>query len=244
MWLTKESKAFWIMARAVKDFVDNEGGGSLPLRGTLPDMTADSDRYVALQGVYRARARRDLERVRARVNAQLQQLGLPAARVDDDDLCRFCRGAAFLHVTRCRSLAQEHARAAADAAAPPLEGAAADDGDDNATVWYVLLRAVGRFRGEHSRYPGARAGEVETDIALLKACASRLLAEWGLPAIARDDHIHEVCRYGAAELASVAALVGGASAQEAIKVVTQQFVPLNNTYIYSGITQTSTTLEV
>ena len=42
---------FWIMARAVKEFVEKEGNSALPLRGSLPDMTSDSQRYIALQNV-------------------------------------------------------------------------------------------------------------------------------------------------------------------------------------------------
>jgi amyloid beta precursor protein binding protein 1 len=47
----KEKNPFWIMARAVKEFVQKEGNGALPLRGSLPDMTSDSQRYIALQNV-------------------------------------------------------------------------------------------------------------------------------------------------------------------------------------------------
>lgn len=47
----KEKSPFWIMARAVKEFVEKEGDGALPLRGSLPDMTSDSQRYIALQNV-------------------------------------------------------------------------------------------------------------------------------------------------------------------------------------------------
>jgi len=46
-----QSKPFWVMAKAVRDFVENEGEGLLPLRGSVPDMTAKTDRYVALQQV-------------------------------------------------------------------------------------------------------------------------------------------------------------------------------------------------
>ena len=52
------------------------------------------------------------------------------------------------------------------------------------------------------------------------------------------------CRYGAAELHSVAAYMGGVAAQEVIKVLTQQFVPVNNTFIYNAMKQTSVTLEM
>lgn len=47
----KEKNSFWIIARAVKEFVEKEGNGVLPLRGSLPDMTSDSQRYIALQNV-------------------------------------------------------------------------------------------------------------------------------------------------------------------------------------------------
>jgi len=36
----------------VRDFIDNEGKGLLPLKGTLPDMTADTEKYIALQQMY------------------------------------------------------------------------------------------------------------------------------------------------------------------------------------------------
>jgi len=52
------------------------------------------------------------------------------------------------------------------------------------------------------------------------------------------------CHYGACEIPSVAALIGGIAAQEAIKVMTSQFIPLNNTFIYNAIKQTSVSLEL
>jgi len=52
------------------------------------------------------------------------------------------------------------------------------------------------------------------------------------------------CHYGACEIPSVAALIGGVAAQEAVKVITGQFIPLNNTFIYNAIKQTSISLEL
>lgn len=42
------------MARCVADFVDDpEGGnGMLPLMGVVPDMKADSNRYILIQNWY------------------------------------------------------------------------------------------------------------------------------------------------------------------------------------------------
>ena len=45
-----------------------------------------------------------------------------------------------------------------------------------------------------------------------------------------------MCRYGADEVHSVAALIGGIGAQEAIKLITSQYIPLDNTFVYDGHT--------
>lgn len=49
--------------------------GCLPVRGTIPDMTSDSDRYIKLQTVYREQAAADVELVTRRVHTLLQELG-------------------------------------------------------------------------------------------------------------------------------------------------------------------------
>ena len=49
--VSQQSPSFWVMAQAVKQFTENEGKGALPLRGSIPDMFADSKRYIQLQNV-------------------------------------------------------------------------------------------------------------------------------------------------------------------------------------------------
>ncbi|CAG8779612.1 18561_t:CDS:2, partial [Racocetra fulgida] len=50
--ITANSSSFWIITRAIRDFVTNEGQGLLPLAGAVPDMKADTSTYVTLQTVY------------------------------------------------------------------------------------------------------------------------------------------------------------------------------------------------
>lgn len=50
--LTAESSSFWIVARAVREFVANEGQGLLPLSGALPDMKADTKGYIDMQNMW------------------------------------------------------------------------------------------------------------------------------------------------------------------------------------------------
>ena len=56
----KAQLAFWLMAAATERFVANEGSGQLPLIGSIPDMTADTDTYVVLQQLYSQQAAADV----------------------------------------------------------------------------------------------------------------------------------------------------------------------------------------
>lgn len=60
----------------------------------------------------------------------------------------------------------------------------------------------------------------------------------------KDDCVHEVCRVGGSELHSVASIVGGCAAQEVIKLITGQFVPINNLFIYNALTSQTITTKV
>lgn len=45
----------------------------------------------------------------------------------------------------------------------------------------------------------------------------------------------EVARAGGGELHNISALTGGMVAQEAIKIITKQYIPIDNTCIFDGI---------
>lgn len=60
---------------------------------------------------------------------------------------------------------------------------------------------------------------MDEDISRLKSTAIGLLNDLGCNgATLAEDLINEMCRFGAAELHAVAALVGGIASQEVIKV--------------------------
>ena len=49
--------------------------GRLPLRGSIPDMTSDSERYIQLQNIYKTQADTDIDTVTAYVNEHLHSVG-------------------------------------------------------------------------------------------------------------------------------------------------------------------------
>lgn len=134
------------------------------------------------------------------------------------------------------------------------------------TAYNFALRAYERFLSECGSIPGECA--VEQDIGRLKSIASKMLNDLGLHVTISDDVLHEICRYGGAELHAVSAFIGkfpqledrrkeymyfvflffcfagGCAAQEVIKIITKQYKPIDNTFIYNAISTESVTLKL
>uniref|UniRef100_A0AAX7TQ91 NEDD8-activating enzyme E1 regulatory subunit n=1 Tax=Astatotilapia calliptera TaxID=8154 RepID=A0AAX7TQ91_ASTCA len=236
--ITAQSPSFWVMLRAVKEFVHNEGNGSLPVRGTIPDMIADSQKFINLQNVYREKAMQDAAAVSKHVESLLQSVGKPAESIPEKDIKLFCKNASFLRVVRCRSLAEEYSVDTVN----KDEITSCMDSPDSEMVFYLMLRAVDRFYQQHSRYPGVYNYQVEEDISKLKVCVNSLLQEYINICFL---FIHLFCIFGRYICSNLSLrFILGSAAQEAIKIISHQFVPFNNTFLYNAMSQTSATLSL
>ncbi|KAL2651429.1 hypothetical protein R1flu_019557 [Riccia fluitans] len=234
------SSDFWIMVAALKHFMENEGEGEPPLDGSVPDMHSFTDYYIRLQQVYQAKAEADAAAVEERVRNLLKQIGRDPDGISRTSIKHFCKNARNLRVYRYPSIADKYSSQVRTEFQKLLAAA-----DNSNAAFYVLLLAVDRLAGTNKRYPGTVDAEFEEDLALLKAAAADVLSEIGCHgASIPEDLVGEMCRFGAAELHCVAAVVGGIAAQEAIKLLTGQFMPLSGPLIYNAITATATVLDV
>jgi len=235
--ITPQSTNFWILAHALKGFVANEGNGLLPLNGAIPDMTASTDNYIALQKIYQAKAIKDFDAVSVRVHAALKQIGRDADSIPAETIKKFCKNSNFLSFIRYRSLHEER-----DPSTAKVSYLASELADKESNMnWYIALRGVDRFYTQHHRYPGDVDANVAGDVTALTSIVAQLLAELNLKDVTIDDrYIQETVRYGGAELHPIAALVGGVASQEAIKLITHQFSPADNTFLFNGLRSTST----
>lgn len=146
---------------------------------------------------------------------------------------------------------------------PNEEGGA--DLRQSPALWFVALEAAERFYARHFRQPGdvsasaeseqlgrdagllldemhAIARELELSEALFapRGAGERMDVEGPAEEAAEDAliglaHAVEIVRYGGAQLHNLASLLGGVAAQEAVKLTTQIFVPLDNVYVVNGI---------
>ena len=148
---TKPQIAFWLTAAAVSAFVEGEGGGLLPVLGTLPDMTSDTATYVSLQNIFLQQAQADVAAVQAHMREIASIEGLPSDLVSPDYLKLFCKNSHGLQVYSYRPAAAEYDENSVQVA---NFGTTIDD-ETSCGALYLLLRSARSFRAERSRWPGA-----------------------------------------------------------------------------------------
>lgn len=233
--LKQESADFWVIASALNEFYQKHQ--VLPLPGSLPDMKALSADYVALQTLYKAKAKKDVEEVTDIVRRIKSQLGSRPAPIPEREIEVFCKNAAHVKVVRGRDI-------------PHL---------DDAYTQKTISRNLGFTGLAESIMPVFIACQIldsiVTDIQEGKQTSIddetlwkthidsvlRLLRQTDPTAV--DEHAQqrivdatrELRRTEGGELHNTSALVGGLVSQEALKVITRQYVPLDNTCIFDGV---------
>lgn len=236
-----KSTNFWIIAKAVKQFLESpeQGNGLLPLSGGIPDMKAESSDYVALQNVYvsarpsiytmtkltepsyKNKARQDAALVQKNVQSILSSIGREFSSISLEEIELFCRHANFLRAIPFRPFSAElstdefHKKVVKEA----FESWDADSALIND---YVAFRAFQEFITQNNgRAPGDTEGPLDEDTAEMQRLAKAYLSEVGCgPELTGriENIIGELVRYGGAELHNTASLAGGLVAQEVIKV--------------------------
>ncbi|KAL3776124.1 hypothetical protein HJC23_000743 [Cyclotella cryptica] len=119
-------------------------------------------------------------------------------------------------------------------------------------LWFVALRACDAFYDRHGHYPGKydQTLALEADVTEVYKLMVEVVGNMGLKecefiveTFLRDEKgknvAREVVRYDEAEIHTIAAVMGGVASQEAVKLITGQYVPLDDTYVYNGIASTA-----
>ncbi len=238
--LTADSPTFWWIACAINDF-HNTHNGLLPLPGTLPDMKAQSADYIHLQTLYKQKATTDIAEVTANIKSHNPPHEIPPA-----EIAEFCKNAAHVKLIRGRKIS------------PPSDTISAWNGrektfasqltdETSLLLIYIAFQAYDSFYASlpssSSISPGSHQGSLSNLQTHARSTLSHLLKS--SPSISSDEAteiqarldavVQELHRGFGIELHNIAALTGGMVAQEVIKVVTKQYVPVDNTCVFDGV---------
>ena len=277
---------FQLLVLALKRFL-KQNDDYPPLEGTIPDMTSDTTRYVALQEAYQQQAEKDRTTMTDLVTTLLEECqqkangcDLRATMPTDDEIVTFCKNARYLRILETRPLYAEYKLQ--DPTSPAVTTLAKDfstadmanfdsiqsearddllmagfdpyetDPVQTPFLWWIALRACDAFYDRHQHYPGKHDQELalEADVNEVYKCMTQIVTSLGLSesdfikehvldAAKGKDLAREVVRYDEAEIHNIAAVVGGVASQEAVKLITGQYVPLDDTYVYNGIASTA-----
>ncbi|ULU00911.1 hypothetical protein L3Y34_001375 [Caenorhabditis briggsae] len=245
------TQPFWLICEALRRFVD-ANNGLLPLRGTLPDMTSDSSRYTRLATMFHEKALADAQEVLRFTREVEKERGV--GDVISEEVCyRFCKNADRIRVQNGDLLdySRETKEIVAKIREITVDEQTRAEKVDSAT-WMLLMRAAGRFKKEKGRFPGTNGVPVSIDAQDLRKRVEALIKEsvkenediQPMLHNVTDSAIAEMCRFGAAELHVISSYVGGIASQEIIKLATNQYVPIDNTFVFDGHTQESATFKL
>eukprot|EP00578_Thalassiosira_sp_NH16_P028553 CAMPEP_0181083262 /NCGR_PEP_ID=MMETSP1071-20121207/4066_1 /TAXON_ID=35127 /ORGANISM="Thalassiosira sp., Strain NH16" /LENGTH=654 /DNA_ID=CAMNT_0023164913 /DNA_START=17 /DNA_END=1982 /DNA_ORIENTATION=+ len=273
---------FQLLALALKRFL-KENDNYPPLEGTIPDMTSDTARFVALQEAYKQQAGKDQSALAEMVNSILEECrrrsngcDLRVTMPTNDEILTFCKNARYLRILETRPFYAEYKlqdptspilstldKTLSSLDMPNFDTIQSDARDDltmatldpyetdpvhTPMLWWIALRACDAFYDRHQHYPGKHDQELalEADANEVYKCMVQITNNMGLSECDLiKEHLldqtkgkelaREVVRYDEGEIHNIAAVVGGVASQEAVKLITGQYVPFDDTYVYNGI---------
>lgn len=230
-----DSADFWIIASAVREFFHQHN--VLPLPGSLPDMKAQSADYVSLQNIYKTKARKDVEEVTNIVRKIESQLESRPGEILEKDIEVFCKNAAHIKVIHGRSIPKidgeaETLRAIRNSISTP----------ESLIPIFVAFQVLDNIVTDiqEGKFPGESVDDEVAWNAQSKRVLSALINDnqFQIDEDAQErivEATQELRRTEGGELHNISSLTGGLVAQEALKVITRQYVPLDNTCIFDGV---------
>lgn len=223
---------FYFLTKTLKKFFDDQG--RFPVSGDLPDCHSDTDTYLKLKGIYRNKFEEDLKIFKGYLENLVKEDTKNCASnenllADDSIVREFVKNWLSITCYTYRSLAQENEDVNRDEFMW--------DGED-VHEWYFVFRCWDKFRTQKNRAPNPE------DFTEMRKLVDEMLETQQMDEFKVDDaKVKEICRYQDSQVVTTASVLGGLCSQEIIKIITQQFEPLNNTLIFEGIESRGASVE-
>lgn len=151
-------------------------------------MVSDTEKFVSLQNVYRAKAQHDIESVMSHVERLLLNINKPYDFIGEQEVRLLCKNSYFLQVIKYRSLAREY-----DPQTSRIDSLLEQKSDEDDFIFYLMLRAIEIFHSEFSRCPGENFDNINSDVGTLKRTLNKFLSENRVQNFSvKEEFIHEM----------------------------------------------------
>ncbi|KAG7730097.1 hypothetical protein KL933_001177 [Ogataea haglerorum] len=208
---------FWVLVEALRQFYEKHG--VLPLSGSLPDMASNTEEYLKLQSIYRAKHEADKEELKGLALQVLAQ-HKRAEQIAESEIELFVKNCSVLEVHRgSKNVWSSEMLSESN---PVLH---------NTNIYFGFL-ALNTFHKEHRRHAAPRDQSEVRALAISELCRWETLKSFpeGLELV-----LDELLRAEGTALHNVCALTGGIASQEVIKILTNQYVSFDNCLTFDGV---------
>lgn len=197
-------------------------------------MKAESDVYIELKRIYKEKARKDALEIYETVIKNPHAKNVPMTEIEN-----FCKNAAHLRIIH-----------RIDENATDLTNISSESYHCTKNPWITSLTCITEVEFENDKVavltsqplsllPIYLALRATSHISTTEASDITLSIEKEIPEAASNHRIQlvsqEVARANGSEIHNVSALTGGMVAQEIIKIIAKQYIPIDNTCIFDGI---------
>lgn len=216
--LSSSTSLFWLFVAALKEFVA-KNDNKLPLPGNLPDMTSKTSNYIRLQNIYRKKAAVDQQAFSVALSGIFHQVGLHEKDLNQDMIASFCKNSAFLYVSK-GSLLQY-----SEPLLNELRSLCEKECENNTLAIYFGILALHDLLDHGAINDFDSYVQHFSQLFLLSSSISL-----GVLNILKELFVHYTTNYH-----NICSLMGGIGSQEVLKIVTQQYIPLDNLYVFDGV---------
>ncbi|KAJ2923585.1 hypothetical protein H1R20_g13506, partial [Candolleomyces eurysporus] len=220
------TKPFHILVKALEVYTSTVPPNTLPLSSTLPDMKASTKEYVEIQRLYKDRSVEEKNAFKGILANVIKEQGEDPNLIDDETIDSFVKNSHILRLLNGRKWGWLDSDKAALAERAQTSS--------KQLGIHLALSALSSLHAKHAQAQATnqsqegQKADFTPSLEELTAEAKAILPDGvELPEEDFDNAIGEAARSPTADLPNTAALLGGVVAQEVIKMITKQYVPVD-----------------
>ncbi|ODV83190.1 hypothetical protein CANARDRAFT_9766 [[Candida] arabinofermentans NRRL YB-2248] len=228
--LNLETPIFWIYVSALKLFYERHQ--TLPLSGVLPDMTSDTNHYITLQNIYKAKHESDTQEMISMISSIMDAIGRSKDDLNEQEIAALVKNSKVMEV---------HNGSMAKFDPHLFTEFEQDETKLHHINIYLAFLSYENFQREYKRAPTSQDKSTLRTITISLLCRYDLIKNFpeGL-----DLVLDEMLRAEGCHMHNICALIGGMTAQEVIKLLTNQYITLDNCLTFDGISSQCSSFKI